>query len=262
MNRKTVFVKAAAMLAASLFIITGCDRSTKAGDAYEELRKTDPEFMQRHEAFALNEVVNEPGQKLDETTRYMTILASLIGVQGIDQYRVTLHKALDGALTPVMAKEIVYQAVDYLGAGKVLPFLFATNEVMKEKGIKLPLEGQSTTTMENRRLKGTEAQMAIWGTAMKDYWKGGHINRWLAANCFGDYYTRKGLDLKQRELITFCFLSAQGGAEPQLRAHVKGNLNLGNSKELLIKVVSQSVPYLGYPRSLNAMAVINEVAGK
>ena len=52
-------------------------------------------------------------------------------------------------------------------------------------------------------------------------WKAGHINRWLAANCFGDYYTRKGLDLAQRELITFCFLMAQGGCEPQLIAHKK-----------------------------------------
>ena len=32
------------------------------------------------------------------------------------------------------------------------------------------------------------------------------------ANCFGDYYTRTGLDLKQREMITFCFLAAQVGA--------------------------------------------------
>jgi len=255
------FLKIMTMLAVSLAIVTGCGK-IKNQDTYNKLFETDPEFMQRHEAFAFNEVVNEAEQQLDDKTRYMTILASLIGCQGIEQYKLTLSKALDSSLTPVMAKEIVYQAVDYLGIGRVYPFLIATNEVMETKGIKLPLDGQATTTMENRREKGTEAQMAIWGPAMKDYWKGGHINRWLAANCFGDYYTRTGLDLKQRELITFCFLAAQGGCESQLRAHVKGNLNLGNDKSLLIKVISQSVPYIGYPRSLNAFAIVNEIEGK
>ena len=95
---------------------------------------------------------------------------------------------------------------------------------------------------------------------MKEAWKAGHINRWLAANCFGDYYTRKGLDLAQREMITFCFLMGQGGCEPQLTAHAKGNMNLGNDKAFLTRVVSQCLPYIGYPRSLNAITCINQAA--
>lgn len=92
---------------------------------------------------------------------------------------------------------------------------------------------------------------------MKEAWKAGYINRWLAANCFGDYYTRTGLSLAQRELITFCFLMAQGGCEPQLTAHAKGNMNIGNDKDFLMRVISQCLPYIGYPRSLNAIACIN-----
>ncbi len=131
---------------------------------------------------------------------------------------------LDGGLTPVMVKETVYQAVDYLGIGRVLPFLTATNEILTARGVALPLPPQATTTMEDRLEKGADAQAQIFGEHMKEAWKAGHINRWLAANCFGDYYTRNGLDLKQRELITFCFLMAQGGCEPQLTAHAKGNI--------------------------------------
>lgn len=100
--------------------------------------------------------------------------------------------------------------------------------------------------------------MAIFGDGMREAWKQGHINRWLAANCFGDYYTRTGLNLAQREMITFCFLAAQGGCEPQLTAHAAGNMRLGNSKDFLIKVVSQCRPYIGYPRSLNAVACISK----
>lgn len=221
---------------------------------------TDPEFMERLTHFAFEEVVNEPGIELPDATRYMAILATLLGCQGTDVYREILPKALDNGLTPVMVKEIVYQAVDYLGIGRVMPFLKITNEVMTERGVELPLPSQATTTMENRLEKGVDAQAEIFGEHMKEAWKAGHINRWLAANCFGDYYTRGGLDLKQRELITFCFLAAQGGCEPQLIAHSKGNMNLGNDKDFLIKVISQCLPYIGYPRSLNAVNCVNKAA--
>lgn len=223
-------------------------------------RETDPEFAERFEHFAFEEVVNEEGQQLDDMTRNMAILAALLGCQGVDEFRLALPRALDQGLTPVMVKEIVYQAVDYLGIGRVLPFLNATNEILTERGVKLPLEGQATTTMENRLEKGAQVQVDIFGDVMKDAWKKGHINRWLAENCFGDYYTRTGLSYAQREMITFCFLAAQGGCEPQLTSHAGGNMKVGNDKDFLIRVVSQCLPYIGYPRSLNAIACVNKAA--
>ena len=100
---------------------------------------------------------------------------------------------------------------------------------------------------------------------MKDFYKSGpeesrHINEWLASNCFGDYYTRKGLDGKQREMITLCFLAAQGGCEPQLTSHAATNMRIGNDKAFLIKVISQNLPFIGYPRTLNALRCINDAA--
>ena len=223
-------------------------------------RETDPEFSERFEHFTFVEVPNEEGQQLDEVTRHMAILATLLGCQGVDEFKLELPRALDAGISPVMVKEVVYQEVNYWGIGRGKPFLDATNGVLVERGVKLPLEGQATTTMENRLEKGIQAQVDIFGDGMKEAWKNGHINRWLAANCFGDYYTRTGLDLAQREMITFCFLAAQGGCEPQLIAHAGGNMNLGNDKEFLVKVVSQCLPYIGYPRSLNAITCINKAA--
>lgn len=222
--------------------------------------RTDPEFMERFEHFVFDEVVNEDGQQLAPQTRYLVILATLIGCQGNDAYKEILPKALDAGLSPIAVKETVYQAVDYLGMGRMWQFLNVTNEILSEKGVALPLPSQTTTTMEERLEKGAQAQAEIFGEHMKEAWKAGHVNRWLADNCFGDYYTRTGLDLAQRELITFCFLLAQGGCEPQLTAHAKGNMNIGNDKAFLIKVVSQCLPYIGYPRSLNAITCINKAA--
>ena len=176
-----------------------------------------------------------------------------------------LPVALETGVTPVQVKEVVYQAVAYLGFGRVLPFLKTTNEVFIGKDINLPLEGQSTTTPETRAAAGEQSQIDIFGENMRGFAQSGpeetrHINKWLADNCFGDYYTRNGLTIREREMITLCFLAAQGGCEPQLVAHAKANLAVGNEKPFLIAVVSQCMPYIGYPRTLNAIRCINEAA--
>ncbi len=224
---------------------------------------TDPEFIERFDNFTFDEVVNH--DDLDGKTRFMAILASLLGCQGIDEFRALMPAAMNFGVSPVEIKEIVYQAVAYLGIGRVFPFLKATNEILESKGIKLPLEGQATTTTETRLQAGIQAQVDIFGDRMKEFYKSGpeesrHINYWLADNCFGDYYTRGGLDYQQREMITFCFLSAQGGCEPQLTSHAAANMRLGNDKAFLIKVISQCLPYIGYPRSLNALRCVNDAA--
>ena len=85
-----------------------------------------------------------------------------------------------------------------------------------------------------------------------------HFNRFLEGFCFGDFYTRDGLDDQQRELITFVFIATLGGCENQLRGHIQGNLNVGNDKEKLISAMTVIMPYIGFPRTLNALAIVNE----
>lgn len=230
---------------------------------HSKFLETDPEFIERFDNFAFDEVVNSAD--LDDRTRMMAILATLIGSQSIDEYKAMLPAALNFGVTPVEAKEIVYQAVAYLGIGRVFPFLHALNDILTARGVTLPLKGQATTTMETRLEAGNQAQVDIFGEGMRGFQDSGpeesrHINRWLADNCFGDYYTRKGLDYKQREMITFCFLAAQGGCEPQLTSHAAGNMRIGNDKTFLIQIISQCLPYIGYPRSLNALRCVNEAA--
>jgi 4-carboxymuconolactone decarboxylase len=225
---------------------------------------TDPDFAALFQNFAFDEVVNQ--DDLDHRTRMMAILATLLGCQGLDEFKVILPAALNLGVTPVEVKEIVYQAVAYLGIGRVYPFLNATNEILLARGIQLPLEGQGSTDRDTRLEAGAQAQVDIFGEGMKDFWKSGpeesrHINHWLADNCFGDYYTRNGLNYAQREMITFCFLAAQGGCEPQLVSHAAGNMKVGNDKAFLIKIISQCLPYIGYPRSLNALRCVNEAEG-
>ncbi len=228
------------------------------------LAETDPEFIDLFTQFAYDEVVKEPGANhpdLDDVTRSMAILATLLGCQGLDEYEVMLPVALDTGVTPVQIKEIVYQATAYLGIGRTLPFLKKTNEEFDAHGIELPLDKQGTTTRDNRVEKGEQAQVDIFGESMRGFAaSGNHINKWLSGNCFGDYYTRRGLDYRQREMITLCFLASQGGCEPQLTSHAAANMRIGNSRGFLIAVVSQCMPYIGYPRTLNAISCITKAA--
>lgn len=232
----------------------------------EALAATDPEFAERFAYFAGEEVPGDPAAELPARERYLAILAALLGCQGVDEFRAVLPEALDAALSPVEVKEAVYQACAYLGIGRMRPFIDATNEVLEERGVELPLPAQGTTTLETRCAAGNQKQIEYFGEGMRENWVSGPaeratVNRWLAENCFGDYYTRGGLSDLDRELVTFCYIVAQGGCEPQATAHAGANMNLGRDRDFLYRVVMQILPYIGYPRSLNALTCIDNAMG-
>ena len=178
-----------------------------------------------------------------------------------------LGAALTVGVTPVQVREIVYQAVPYVGMAKTFDFIHATNEVLTQRGVELPLPGQSTTTPENRaergraiqeRIVGSEVVETLYASSPEDQ---GHIQRFLSANCFGDYCTRTGIDVPTRELLTFSMLVALGGCEPQVKGHVAANLHVGNDRARLIAVLTQLLPFIGYPRTLNGLRLVEEVTG-
>jgi 4-carboxymuconolactone decarboxylase len=189
----------------------------------------------------------------------------MIAVQALSEYRVMLGAALTVGVTPVEAKEIVYHAVPYVGMAKVFDFLHATNDVLRARGVELPLPGQSTTTPEDRAAKGLALQREIAGSDVVDGLYASapdderHIPHYLSANCFGDHFPRTGVDVPTRELLIFAMLVSLGGCEPQVKGHVAANVRVGNDRSWLFDVVTELLPYIGYPRSLNALRVIDEV---
>lgn len=233
-----------------------------SGSNVSGLKATDPELAGIFENFASREV-QEYGD-LDAKTRIMVTLASNIASQAQTQYRIMLNNALNTGVSPVEIKEILYQSVAYVGMAKVMDFVEITNDVLAQRGVRLPVEGQSVTTPENRFEKGLALQLSIFGERIEQAHKTApenqkHIQRYLSANCFGDYQTRTGLDVKTREMITFSMLISLGGCESQVKGHIQGNVSVGNDKNTLLTIVTQLLPYIGYPRSLNAIACLNEV---
>jgi 4-carboxymuconolactone decarboxylase len=227
------------------------------------LKVTDPELIEYFDNFAFDEVLRYGD--LDTKTRLMVQLASMIACQALSEYRVMLGAALTVGVTPIEVKEIVYQAVPYVGLAKVFDFIHTTNDVLTDRGIQLPLEGQSATTPETREERGVAVQKEIVGADVVDQMYAAasddevHFQHLLSANCFGDHYTRGGIDVRTRELLTFAMLVSLGGCEPQAKGHVAANLNVGNGRAALLSVITQLLPFIGYPRTLNALMVINEV---
>ncbi len=225
------------------------------------LKATDPELVEIFDNWAFDEVQSHG--VLDTKTRLMVQLAALIASHTVNEYRVMLGGALNCGVSPVEIKEIVYQAVPYAGMAKVFDFLHATNEVFQSRGIALPLPPQSTTNAETRFDQGLGVQRRVLGDRVDQMYAQSpkdqlHIQKFLSANCFGDYYTRRGLDLKTRELLTFSMIASLGGCEPQLAGHVAANLAVGNDREVLVSAITQLLPFIGYPRTLNAIRIINE----
>lgn len=158
----------------------------------------------------------------------------------------------------------MYHAVPYAGMSRIEDLLEIANSFFTEKGIELPLASQSVVTSETQMEKGLALQKSIFGNQIDRMYETSpanqlHIQQYLSANCFGDYQTRPVFDVQTRELLTFAILISLGGCEPQVKGHIAGNVNVGNDKQTLLTVATQLLPYIGYPRTLNAIACLNEV---
>ncbi|RTE11231.1 carboxymuconolactone decarboxylase family protein [Paenibacillus whitsoniae] len=232
------------------------------GDGVPAAYATDPELQDILSRFIFGEVFHQGN--LDNKQRELITLVVLATNQTLPQLKAHTHAALNVGLTPVEIKEAIYQCAPYLGFPKTLNAITEVNEVFKARNIALPLESLKQVEEENRLDKGLAVQMEIFGDVIAQMRASApsnqtHIQDYLSAFCFGDFYTRGGLDLKTRELLTLCIVSSLGGAEGQVKAHVQGNANVGNDKMTMIAAVTHCLPYMGFPRTLNALASINEI---
>ncbi|KLI23262.1 4-carboxymuconolactone decarboxylase [Brachyspira hyodysenteriae] len=242
----------------------------KAKNKYNELLKRDASITKTNDAdlesifnnFLYADVYNHG--TLDPKLRELVTLVSLTASQGTDMIKDHVEIALNVGASPIEIKEALYQCSPYVGFPRVFAALEKANEVFKEKNISLPIESQSTVTEQTRFDKGLETQVSIFGDAIHAAHSNAapnqkHIQNFLSANCFGDFYTRTGLDLKTRELLTFIMLISLGGAEPQATAHANANISMGNTKDMMLEAVTQCLPFIGYPRTLNAITIINNL---
>lgn len=223
---------------------------------------TDPEFMDILQKFIFGEV-SQVG-KIDNKMRELITITVLATMQTLPQLKSHVKACLNVGLTPIEIREAIYEVAPFIGFPKTLNAIDAMNEVFTASNIKLPLETTGTTTDENRYEEGLKIQEPIYGTEIKDKYSslpeniGDDLARFLSANCFGDYYTRKGLDIKTRELLVICILTTLGMTGP-LVSHVYGNIKVGNNIETIYSALIQCLPYIGFPLVFSAINSIKDL---
>lgn len=235
------------------------------GNIQLDIKNTDPDFYEIKKNFIYGDVYAHGN--LDDKMREMITIVVAVTNQTFEELTLHIEAALHVGLTPIEVKEAVYHCAPYIGLSKAQAALGRVNDVLKKKEILLPLESQKTVTEDSRFSDGYKAQKEIFGEGIDKMHASApenqkHIQKFLSAYCFGDFYTRKGLDLKTRELLTFCILCAQGGCENQIRGHISGNVAMGNDKEILLSALTHCIPYIGFPRTLNALNCINEMVSE
>jgi 4-carboxymuconolactone decarboxylase len=246
------------------------DRIKRSKETYEKLFKQvqsvsgsdDPELMTILQRFIFGEVFYIGN--LNDTTRELITITALAVNQTLPQLKAHTNAALNIGVKPITIREVIYQLATVIGYPKVLNAMDTINSVFKSRNIRLPLPDEGTVTEEQRFEKGKALQMPLYGEGMKQNMKdlpddfAETIPKMLTETFFGDYYTRKGLDDKTRELMIFCAMATLGGADKQMASHAVGNMKVGNDKETLFSALVQLYPYIGFPRIANAIYAIKD----
>ncbi|MBH0119671.1 carboxymuconolactone decarboxylase family protein [Rhodococcus sp. CX] len=81
---------------------------------------------------------------------------------------------------------------------------------------------------------------------------------YIVSFAFGDIYSRTSLSRQEQTLVTISTLVALG-TEPQLKLHINVGFNVGLTKEKIVGALIQCIPYIGFPRVLNALTLLKEV---
>ncbi len=255
----TVFAKEEKM---TRYDIANKNLQTLFNISLENNKGADKDFMDILQKYIFGEVF-EVGE-LDIKTRELLTVTTLSALQTLPQLKAHINGALNAGNNPIEIREAIYQCAPFIGFPKTLNAIAVFNEVIKTRGLEGELKSTATTTEKDRFKKGFEIQNPLYGGEIKENFKnlpdnmGSDVARFLTEVCFGDYYTREGLELKTRELLTIAVLTTTKNFDT-LKSHIKGNLKAGNSIETITASIIQIMPYIGFPDSFQALKAVQEV---
>ncbi|KRF30044.1 carboxymuconolactone decarboxylase family protein [Phycicoccus sp. Soil802] len=223
----------------------------------------DPELMRILRGFIFGDVFDTGG--LDDRTRELITVTVLACLQSLPQLTSHTGAALNVGVEPVAIREAIYQLAPFIGFPRTLNAVTTINEVFQARGIPLPLPEQGTVAEVDRYSKGLAVQAPLYGNEIKDNLADlpGPFNtalpQFLTEFCFGDFYTRDGLALAQRELLVLCALATIGDTAAQLGPHGRACLQTGNTKADVVAALVHCFPYIGFPRAVAAIRAVKDL---
>jgi 4-carboxymuconolactone decarboxylase len=223
----------------------------------------DPELMEILRRFIFGDVFDTG--VLDDQTRELITVTVLACLQTLPQLKSHTAAALRVGVPPVQIREAIYQLAPFIGFPRTLNAVATINDVLADHGIELPLPDQGTVSDAGRYQQGLGEQMPLYGNEIKDNLAdlpepfNEALPRFLTEFCFGDFYTRGGLTLAQRELLVLCALATIGDTAAQLGPHGRACLQVGNTKTEVVAALVQCFPYIGFPRSVAGVRAVKDL---
>src|SRR5215204_2324453 len=202
----------------------------------------DPELMEILRRFIFGDVFDTG--VLDDQTRELITVTVLACLQTLPQLKSHAAAALNVGVQPIEIREAIYQLAPFIGFQRTLNAVATVNEVFRGQDIALPLPVQGTVTDNMADLPQPFNEL---------------LPRFLTEFCFGDFYTRGGLSLSQRELLVLCALAAIGDTSAQLGPHGRACIQVGNSKATVVAALVHCFPYIGFPRSIAAIRAVKDL---
>ena len=216
-------------------------------------------------SFAYGEIYPRPHLGLKDRQLITVAALAALGNAG-PQLKFHIAGALNVGCSSTEIVELMMHLVVYAGFPAGLNGVFAAQEVFRERGVvHAPVASSAPAAADQTRYSaGWQALMHIDGHAGEQVIASlasvaPDMGRFIIEFGFGDIYTRAGLDLVQRELITVAALAAMGTAVPQLKVHVHGLLNVGGTHDQLVEALIHVAAYAGFPAAINAMLAAKDV---
>lgn len=220
----------------------------------------DPEFWRILRTFTFADVFTTGD--LDDASRELVAVICLTTLGTLPQLEAHVGAALHVGNDPVKLREAIYTCAGFIGFPRTLQAIEVLNRVLIARGIALPLPPQGTVTDDERLAAGAAIQGPLYGDEIRTLYAGlpapfnEAIPNFLTEFGFGDFYTRGGLTIAEREFVVLICLTALGGTDFQLPPHALANLKLGASLSTLLAAVLHCWPYVGFPRTSAALRVL------
>ena len=229
----------------------------------EALKDVAPDLARLAIGFVYGDLYARGGLSLPQ--RQLATVAALATLGGVEpQLEFHIAGALNVGCSPTQIVELMIHLVAYAGFPVAVNGTAAARAVFDRRGVRPSIRATEGPPPASRyrdgwaRLREVDGHL---GEQVIDSLNGlsPDLGRFIIEFAFGDIYTRPGLDLLSRELVSVAALAAMGSATPQLKVHMNGFLNVGGTSGQLVEIVTHIAAYAGFPRAINAAMTAKEV---
>ncbi len=228
---------------------------------------------------------------LDERTRCLILVGQFLVMEDKEQLAVHIRNALNHA-SPREVLEVILQATVYLGYPKTMPAVRVFTRVIRQLGRLKEITGTQLPLTGRREQRSLAAERRMWGVSETDCprqeellrkfgWEGlstgfrlqpshhhktveqlervdAHFLKLWLDYIYAGIYTRDILDDKTRILCVIGELMVMGEFI-QAENHIRNALTHGATPREVLEVILQSTVYIGMPRFVRAVALLERV---